>query len=440
MEDKILHFFVSLVTSLGAWGYLILFVLAFLESAAFFGLVTPGETAVLIGGLLAARGVFNLPLVIAAATIGAVLGDSAAYLLGSRYGERFFRKFGRFAFIHKEQLDETRRFFERHGGKTVLIARFTTWLRVMAPVVAGTVHMPYLRFLFFNIYGAVLWVVAYALLGFIIGNSWQVIKEGLGKYGLILLLVGSVLVLGYILTKKKKALLRKKAKETDELLNQHLPRFWGFIKDRFRIGPWYGFSLTAGLLLLILSLATLGQIASSLLNRTFIARLAALAGDFVGRIFNPSLTQAMLTAAEVAGLYLTIATAAGLLALLVWKRRFWLLLVCFLAGLGLVVAVAMQQSLPLPSRREFPNLEAFGAMIVYGLLFYVTWEMARGEIGRIILFSLSAFFLLLIGSSRIYLDAQALPGILAGYVAAFGWLVFSIQLGKTLRQILAEGK
>ena len=435
MEEKILNFLLSLVSSLGPWGYLILFILAFLESAAFLGLIAPGESAVVIAGLLAARGALDLPLVVAVAILGAILGDSTGYLLGSRWGDPFFARFGKYAFIRRQELDAARRFFERHGGKTVLIARFTTWLRALAPFIAGTVHMPYLRFLFFNIYGAVLWVMVYALLGYLVGNSWQAIRAIIGRYGLILGAAAILLTVAYLFGRRKKDLLRQRAGQLDRFLTSRLPGAWGFVKDRFRRGPWHGRSLTIGLLLLGLSLASLSEIFRSLLQQSFITRLADLTRQFIEGILTPPLTRILAAAGRAAGLYVGGAVGAALLAVLLWKRRWWLLLVCFLAGLGVGVAGAMNRMLPLSSREGFPSLEAFTAMLVYGLLAFVAWEMVPGEILRILLYSAAALLAALAGFGRVYLDAQALPEILAGFTAAFAWLVFSILLGRTLRQL-----
>ena len=115
-----------------------------------------------------------------------------------------------------------------------------------------------------------------------------------------------------------------------------------------------------------------------------------------------------------------------------------MLLLFFLAFLGFGVAFAMDFFLN-PGRDGLPSLESFGNIIVYGLMVHIVRKTVQGEILRVVFISLPVFLTLLAGFSRIYLDATVLPDVLAGSVAGFGWLVFSILLVKSLRQIRTKG-
>ena len=168
----------------GHWSYLLLFVAAMLESAAFLGLFVPGETLTILAGVLVSAGVLELPESITAAAAGAAIGDSIGYELGRHLGRPWLLEHGaRVGFRHTalRRLDEL---FARHGGKTVLIARFVGILRALAPFIAGASRMPYRRFLLFNVMGAVLWAVAFVSLGYVLGASWWVAEKWIGRVGM----------------------------------------------------------------------------------------------------------------------------------------------------------------------------------------------------------------------------------------------------------------
>jgi membrane protein DedA with SNARE-associated domain len=123
--------------ALGKWTYLVVGVLAFLETGAFIGLVAPGETTVIVGGLVAGQGQISLMLLIAIVWTCAVLGDVTSYALGRRLGREFMVRHGGRVKITEERLEQVEGFFERRGGMTILIGRFIGLVRAIAPFVAG---------------------------------------------------------------------------------------------------------------------------------------------------------------------------------------------------------------------------------------------------------------------------------------------------------------
>ncbi len=194
MEERVLNF---ILPHLIDWGYYIIFVMAFLETSAFVGLLVPGESTIVLGGFCAGMGMLNLGAIIGVGTRGAVMGDTVGYFLGYRYGETVFRRYGRYFFIRPEHLQEARDFFARHGGKTVFLGRFIAWLRAFAPVAAGIARMPYHAFLFANVCGAIAWVTTFTVLGYFVGNNWNVIEKYLGRAGIAASLAGVLVFLGY---------------------------------------------------------------------------------------------------------------------------------------------------------------------------------------------------------------------------------------------------
>ena len=141
----------SLAESLGPWTYALVAVLAFLETGAFVGLVAPGETAIVLGGVVAAQGEVSLPLIVLAAWLAAALGDLASYALGRRLGRRFLVTHGPRVGVTAPRLARVEGFFDRHGGKAILIGRFVGLVRAVAPFVAGASSLPLRRFLPFSL-------------------------------------------------------------------------------------------------------------------------------------------------------------------------------------------------------------------------------------------------------------------------------------------------
>lgn len=184
----------DLVWRLGHWSYLVVFLGATLESAAFLGLLVPGETLVILAGVLVSAGVLGMPEAMTVATAGAVLGDSIGYELGRHLGRPWLAKHGTRVGFHERRLQRMDELFARHGGKAVLLGRLIGFLRALAPFVAGASRMPYRRFLLFNVAGAMLWAIGFVLLGFVLGESWQVAERWVGRAGL----AGGVLVLAAV--------------------------------------------------------------------------------------------------------------------------------------------------------------------------------------------------------------------------------------------------
>jgi membrane protein DedA with SNARE-associated domain len=155
-----------------------------LESAAFLGFFVPGETIVILAGVLCSMGVLDLPQTVIVATTGAIVGDSIGYELGRHLGRPWLERHGRLVGMHGGVLERVDALFAQHGGKAVFIGRFVGFLRAMAPFVAGTSRMPYRHFLLYNALGAAVWAVAFVLLGYFLGESWTLAERWLGRVGL----------------------------------------------------------------------------------------------------------------------------------------------------------------------------------------------------------------------------------------------------------------
>lgn len=185
--------------ALGKWTYLAVGILAFLETGAFIGLIAPGETTVIVGGLVAGQGQISLLLLIAIVWTCAVLGDVTSYALGRRLGRDFMVRHGGRVKITEERLQQVEAFFERRGGMTILIGRFIGLVRAIAPFIAGASRMPLRKFLPYDVLGAGLWAATFSLLGYVFWRSFDQltawVSRGLFAFGLVVALIVGIVFL-----------------------------------------------------------------------------------------------------------------------------------------------------------------------------------------------------------------------------------------------------
>jgi len=158
----------DLVALIKAAGYLGLFGIVFAESGLFVGFFLPGDSLLFTAGFLASQGFLNIWILAPLAFIAAILGDNFGYAFGRRVGPAIFTR-ERSLFFHKEYLERARIFYEAHGGKAIVLARFLPVIRTFAPILAGVGRMRWPTFLFYNVIGAVLWAIASRSLVFISG-------------------------------------------------------------------------------------------------------------------------------------------------------------------------------------------------------------------------------------------------------------------------------
>ena len=194
--DFILHLDAHLETftaTYGAWVYALLFLIVFCETGLVVTPFLPGDSLLFVAGTLAAAGGMDIHLMMLLLVIAAVLGDAVNYSIGAHVGPRVFREGGRF--LKQDHLLKAEAFYEKHGGKTIILARFMPIIRTYAPFVAGIGRMPYPRFAMFNVSGALLWVVSLSYAGYFFGNlPWVKDNLSLVLMGIILLSISPAIV------------------------------------------------------------------------------------------------------------------------------------------------------------------------------------------------------------------------------------------------------
>jgi membrane-associated protein len=179
----------QLISQYGTWTHLILFLIVFCETGLVITPFLPGDSLLFAAGTFAALGALDLWLVVLLLIIAAIVGDTVNYWFGAYIGPRAFR--GDVRFLRKEYLDRTHAFYEKHGGKTIILARFVPIIRTFAPFVAGVGAMSYPKFLTYNVVGAVLWVGLFVLGGYFFGNIPVVRKN----FTLVILAIIAISVL-----------------------------------------------------------------------------------------------------------------------------------------------------------------------------------------------------------------------------------------------------
>jgi len=187
------HHLVSLIQTYGTWTYLILFAVVFAETGLVLLPLLPGDSLLFAAGTIAAKGALDIGWLFVLLSGAAIVGDTVNYWIGRAVGPRVFRENVRF--LNRKHLERTHRFFERHGGKTIFLARFVPIVRTFAPFVAGVGTMPYGKFWAYNVVGGLVWVGSFLLGGYWFGNL-KVVRE---NFSLVLLAIIVLSVLPLII-------------------------------------------------------------------------------------------------------------------------------------------------------------------------------------------------------------------------------------------------
>jgi membrane-associated protein len=170
--DALLHldkYLDLMIQTMGVWSYVIIFLIIFCETGLVVTPVLPGDSLLFAIGTFAALGSFDMAVVLVLLTIAAIAGDTVNYWIGNYLGPKVFH-YEDSRFFKKKYLERTHQFYEKHGGKTIIIARFIPILRTFAPFVAGIGSMTYRTFLSYNVVGGILWIFSLTLAGYFFGN------------------------------------------------------------------------------------------------------------------------------------------------------------------------------------------------------------------------------------------------------------------------------
>jgi membrane-associated protein len=191
--DFIIHldkYLTQIIQTFGPWTYVILFFVIFVETGLVITPFLPGDSLIFVSAAFASAGKLEIAILFISLSFAAILGDTVNYWLGNYLGPKVFSK-PKSRLFNKEYLDRAHRFYEKHGGKTIVIARFMPVIRTFAPFVAGAAKMGYRRFITYNIAGGLAWVIVFLIGGFYFGNI-PAVQENLS------LLIISIIAISFV--------------------------------------------------------------------------------------------------------------------------------------------------------------------------------------------------------------------------------------------------
>lgn len=193
----------QLVESLGFWGgHLAIWSIIFAESGLFVGFFLPGDSLLFASGFLASQGFLNIFALIVGCFICAVVGDNVGYATGKRFGHKLFSKQDSL-FFHKKHIVKAQNFYDKHGKKTIVLARFIPVVRTFAPIVAGIGKMDYATFFKFNLLGGLVWTSGLSVLGFVLGKSIPDVDKYLLPITMVIVVISIVPSLLHLLPERK---------------------------------------------------------------------------------------------------------------------------------------------------------------------------------------------------------------------------------------------
>ncbi|MEK7538429.1 MAG: LssY C-terminal domain-containing protein [Patescibacteria group bacterium] len=436
----------------GVFGYWIVFFVALLESLAFVGSFVPGATIVVFAGVLSAKGYLDIGDLIWFAAVGAILGDSISYWLGTK-GTKFFRNENKF--LKLAHLERGEAFFARHGPKSIFFGRFVGPIRSIVPFIAGLSKMKQRTFLLWNISGGVLWAVAHVSLGYFFGEILHSAEAWISRAGLVIVVGLLVALLMWIIIKKSRPVvefLSQMLSSLKKIVFAHpysiqfvkkYPQFSVFLSARFARNRFTGMTLTllsvAFFYVLVLFLGIVQDVVVSdvvvVLDMRIANLLFAFRDDGLTQVF---LWITLLGKWQVVLFFTFVAS----ILLWIWNKRmyvipFWVALlgseaVNFFGKLAVhrprpEVAAYVEKSF------SFPSGHATIAVAFYGFLAYALWQHDATNWKRRanILFA-TILVILAIGFSRLYLGVHFLSDVWGGYLLGALWLIIAISVSKWL--------
>ena len=428
----------DVANALGPWTYALVGAMAFLETGAFVGFIAPGEFTVILGGVIAAEGTISIVPLIGLVWICAIAGDSVSFLIGHKVGRQFLLNHGRRLGITEERFAKVEDYFDRHGGKTIVIGRFLGFVRPLAPFIAGTSRMTYGRFLPYSVVGTGLWGTTFCLLGYVFYRSFSKVSKIVGRATLGLGVV-AVIIVAVVYARRRLSDPAERAR-LEAWMNRHRATRWiwywiirpvarvawpqiRFLWGRLTPGP-LGLELTSTVAVAVAGAYTFIFFASELNgNPRRVFPLDDTAFDLADRTRTDTLVDIakIVTTAGSLPFVLTLVTI-GSIALIIRRRP--LELFALAGGFGLVVlATHVAKAAIDRPRPEGSLVHTLGQAYPSGHAAYATAYVAMaviaarvlgGVVSRTALVLAGVIVMVAIGATRIYLRAHYLSDVLGG--------------------------
>ncbi|MCA9356754.1 bifunctional DedA family/phosphatase PAP2 family protein [Candidatus Nomurabacteria bacterium] len=392
------------------WGYVLIFVASLLEAVPLLGLFSPGMVVIVAGGFMVKLGFLDLGDVIFVASLGAVTGDFVGYLLGKKYGVGLLEKYGKYFFFKKEQFESTKKIMHKHAGKSLIIGRFNSLTRALAPFVAGTTNIPFRKFMLFNIIGGVAWVTVFVLVGFIFGHSYEAMSKYIGRFVLVAVTVGIMIVYAYRFVDKRKHVFSK----------YHL-----YI-----------------LIVNVCSLYLFSKMAEDVIDMESITKLDFWLNNEVTRYWSLHINEIVIFITNIASPLNLSFFALVLFGVLVYVKKWYF---SILLATGMMGGVVLESLIKFLMHRErplnmyinvdgysFPSGHATMATIFFITLLFAFKDDLKNKFLRG-LFIVSAVILFIsVGLSRVYLNVHWFSDVIAGFSLGVFWLTLLVLIFKLI--------
>lgn len=423
------------------WGYVLVFLLGLAEGAALIGLFLPGETAMILGGVLVSQGRAALGGMLLSGCAGSALGDSIGYWLGHRFGGALRRsRLGRR--IGHGRWDRALRFLHERGPSAVFFGRFLGFLRTLVPPLAGSSQMPYRRFAAFNVPAATLWAAIFILMGVAAGTGWRIVSAWAGRASLVVLILLALGVSLFLIARwlrRRVEILRVRSERwlrhpvAERLRDRYRPVL-DFTRRRFEPGARFGLFLTLGVGAAVASSIALVAVIDSLIEGGDAVHVDAAVMDFFQQHRDPQL-EAVMRAVARSGVVLGGFMVLVVLGAAVLSRQWgWLLFGAALIGGALLLDDVVRQLLDLfgirpgPDRADiaesFPSSRLTAGGIAVGGTAYVLARW-RSWSSAVVVGAAMLFVLFTIAVALMYLGTQTPSSLAAGFFVGFLWAAIS---------------
>jgi undecaprenyl-diphosphatase len=435
------------ILGLPAWLVLgVVFLLPALEASAFLGFIFPGETAAILGGVVASQGRIPLWAAILAVVSGAIIGDSIGYFVGRRWGTALLHgSIGRLPIIRRQldrHLPAAEAYVRRRKGSAVFFGRFTAALRVLVPGLAGISGVHYPSFLAYNVAGGLAWGTTFTVLGFIAGASYARVAKIAGQIGLVLL---GLIVLGLVLSwlirrleprSRRLEMLAARLEESPPItwLKKRFPGQVGWVQDRLDPNAPRGFWLTFAVAVAAFAIWWFAAVTQDVVGHDELALVNPKFESWViaHRIAWISSAMAVITwlGSATVTIPLLVLAVIGFVLGRRDQRSAVLLGATVACAIGTydVIKLVVGEARPPASEwigsfsgPAFPSGHTTQAVTFYGMLALLL-SLKRRWIARALLWAAAALIALAVGASRIYLAAHWLTDVLGGIALGITWI------------------
>ncbi len=432
---EFLNSFLPTFQHIGIWGYWVVALISLLESLAFVGVVVPGTIVVVLAGFFSAQGYLDLGDLIWFAAIGAILGDSLSYYLGTR-GTKLFRAENKL--LKLSHLENGEQFFKKYGNKSIFLGRFIGPIRPIVPFVAGLSKMNKWSFLLWNVTSAFLWAAAHLLLGYFFGGAIKTIEIWSSRTGIFLFSFFLLLIVIWVIVKKsglffhflksilisiKNAIITNP--DVEHFVKNH-PTIFQFIQRRLNRENFSGLPLTLFFIAFVYVLSLFLGIIQDIITSDVIVAADTRVANLLFAFRDTELVK-IFTWITLLGKWQIVISATIVLSFVLWfwKKRIYLLLLCvtiigseLFNSLGKLAFHRQRPDVALyiEDTFSFPSGHATIAVAFYGFLIYILFRQIKKWKYKINALFFGITLILAIGLSRLYLGVQFVRDVSVGYL------------------------